>query len=445
MPGQEELCLLSATQILSLLKDNVVSVEDYARSLLHRIDQRNDIVKAWACMDMPTEFGCSLYQGNQPTLDSSAVSILRNAGALIFGKTTTPELTWLNSGPKTTNPHNVTRTPGGSSTGSAAAVADFQVPLSIGTQTGGSLVRPASYTGVFAMKPTYNAISLEGQKICSISLDTFGFFARSIEDLRLLADVLCLKDAHPHKTIPLKEIQIAFMQTPMWDQAGPGTITAMNSAFTILHNRGIKIDQVPFPQNTPISKSSPKTSTPSTKPKRNHPSAKNTTRINQNSTPKSALLSKPHPTLHKNISKLSNTSPLSEKPSLLPSSPNTTQFSLPASQTKHLSVCTIWEVRYSISSGQCVYFMLPPYTHLPPPPHPHPHLITSTNPTHTLQPQKSTHMPVLNIPAFISPNNMPIGLSLIAAPFCDQHLLHLAKRIAEPLMSEGGWKINLPV
>ncbi|TGO16988.1 hypothetical protein BTUL_0022g00900 [Botrytis tulipae] len=95
------------------------------------------------------------------------------------------------------------------------------------------------------MKPTYNAISLEGQKICSISLDTLGFFARYIEDLQLLADAFSLKDIHPHKTIPLKEIRVAFMQTPMWDQAGPGTITAMDTAFTILHNRGLKIDQVP--------------------------------------------------------------------------------------------------------------------------------------------------------------------------------------------------------
>ncbi|KAF7891466.1 uncharacterized protein EAF02_001791 [Botrytis sinoallii] len=198
-------------------------------------------------VDMPTKFGCSLYQGNQPSFDSSAVSILRNAGALIFGKTTTSELTWLNSGPQTTNPHDVNRTPGGTSTGSAAAVADFQVPLSIGTQTSGSLIRPASYTGIFAMKPTCNAISLEGQKICSISLDTLGFFARSIEDLQLLADVFSLKNTHPHKIIPIREPRIAFMQTPMWDQAGPGTINAMNTTFTILHNRGIKVDQVPFP------------------------------------------------------------------------------------------------------------------------------------------------------------------------------------------------------
>lgn len=89
----------------------------------------------------------------------------------------------INSGPNTTNPHDPNRTPGGSSAGSAAAVSDFQVPLSVGTQTGGSVIRPASYTRIFGMKPTYNAISPEGMKTCSITIDTFGFFARSMEDL----------------------------------------------------------------------------------------------------------------------------------------------------------------------------------------------------------------------------------------------------------------------
>ncbi|TGO75509.1 hypothetical protein BELL_0209g00050 [Botrytis elliptica] len=394
MPGQAALYLLSATQILSLLKDDLITVEDYAHSLLHRIDQRNDIVKAWAYLDMPTEFGCSLYQGNQPSFDSSAVSILRNAGALIFGKTTTSELTWLNSGPQTTNPHDVNRTPGGSSTGSAAAVADFQVPLSIGTQTGGSLIRPASYTGIFAMKPTYDAISLEGQKICSISLDTLGFFARSIEDLQLLADVFSLKNTHPHKIIPIREPRIAFMQTPMWDQAGPGTINAMDTAFTILHNRGIKVDQVLFPPEY-------------TNPKmliENFNTIYETEAQSSFRQEYNMDKSKLHPEIRALVETPSyapqeHSQALDyftriRKSSLLPSSPNTTQFSPPASQTKHLS---------------------------------------------------SIHMPVLNIPAFVGPNKMPIGLSFIAASFCDQRLLHVAKSIADPLMSDGGWKIDLPV
>ena len=99
------------------------------------------------------------------------------------GKTTTTEFTVTNSGPETTNPRDPNRTPGGSSCGSAAAVADFQVPISLGSQTGGSVIRPASYTGIFAMKPTHNGISLEGQKAFAPTFDTFGFFTRSAEDL----------------------------------------------------------------------------------------------------------------------------------------------------------------------------------------------------------------------------------------------------------------------
>ena len=157
--------------------------------------------------DMPTQFGSPIYKGHQPGFDSSAVAILRKAGALIFGsfipfsssasdltslagKTTTTEFCVTNSGPNTTNPHDANRTPGGSSCGSAAAVADLQIPLALGAQTGGSLIRPASYTGVFALKPTYNAISPEGTKTFSFTFDTFGFMARSVDDLQLLAGCL---------------------------------------------------------------------------------------------------------------------------------------------------------------------------------------------------------------------------------------------------------------
>ena len=144
-----------------------------------------------------------------------------------------------NSGPNTTNPHDVNRTPGGSSAGSVAAVADFQVPFSVGTQTGGSVIRPASFSGLFAMKPTYGAISTEGQKTCSITVDTFGFFARSMEDLQIFADVFALKDDEPPKDIPLIEARVAFMKTPVWPRAGPGTIAAFEKAAKILENHGV--------------------------------------------------------------------------------------------------------------------------------------------------------------------------------------------------------------
>lgn len=164
-----------------------------------------------------------------------------------LGKTTTSEFARVNSGPDTTNPHDPKRTPGGSSSGSAAAVADFQVPLSVGTQTGGSTIRPASYTGIFGMKPTYGAISPEGQKMCSISVDTFGFFARSIEDMQLLTDVFGLKDDGPLTRMSLKETRIAVMKTPVWHQAGPGTVAAMGKAAMILESYGAKVEHVSFP------------------------------------------------------------------------------------------------------------------------------------------------------------------------------------------------------
>ncbi|TGO47888.1 hypothetical protein BOTNAR_0502g00080 [Botryotinia narcissicola] len=223
MPGQAELRFPSATQILSLLKDNVITVEDYAHFLLHRVDQRDDIGKGMG-ISRPALLCLKLaFHAQQIPRQARALDRVPPAqqGPLHGLAIAIKDLisTKLNSGPQTANPHDVNRTLGGPSTGSAAVVADFQVPFSIGTQTGGSVIRPASYTGILAMKPTYNAISLEGQKICSISLDT----------------------------LSLTEVRIAFMQTPMWDQAGPGTITAMNTAFTILHNHDIKIDQVAFP------------------------------------------------------------------------------------------------------------------------------------------------------------------------------------------------------
>ena len=172
------------------------------------------------------------------------------AGLIMFyfaGKTTTTEFTVTNWGPETTNPHNPNRTPGGSSCGSAAAVADFQVPLSLGGQTGGSQIRPASFTGVFAMKPTHNAISPEGQKSFSPTFDTFGFMARSIQDLQLVADIFGLQDDEVPKDVPLTEASVALVKSPMWHRAGPGTIAAMSEAVTILKDSGVRVEEVSFP------------------------------------------------------------------------------------------------------------------------------------------------------------------------------------------------------
>ncbi|KAI1089481.1 amidase signature enzyme [Rostrohypoxylon terebratum] len=281
--------LLTAVEALNLLKSNSISVEEYVSSLLRRIRERDNVVKAWAYLDpasvlsqaraldqipqdqrgplhglavgvkdimntkdMPTEFGSPIYKGNQSALDSSAVAILRAAGALIFGKTTTTEFTVTNSGggsfgPNTTNPHDPNRTPGGSSSGSAAAVADFQVTVSLGAQTGGSIIRPASFTGVYAMKPTYNAISTEGQKGYAPTFDTLGFFARSVDDLQLLAEVFGLRDDVVPREIPLNQVSVALIETPMWPSAGHGTRAAMESAAVILQNNGVQVEKKEFP------------------------------------------------------------------------------------------------------------------------------------------------------------------------------------------------------
>ena len=111
--------------------------------------------------DMPTEMGSPIYRGNRPRADASCVALLRRAGAIILGKTATCEFAG-SAPPATTNPHNPAHTPGGSSSGSAAAVADFMVPAALGTQTGGSVLRPSSFCGVFGYKPTYNTINKQG-------------------------------------------------------------------------------------------------------------------------------------------------------------------------------------------------------------------------------------------------------------------------------------------
>jgi Asp-tRNA(Asn)/Glu-tRNA(Gln) amidotransferase A subunit family amidase len=167
---------------------------------------------------------------------------------LSTGKTTTTEFTVTNSGPNTTNPHDSSRTLGGSSCGSAAAVADMQVPLSLGAQTGGSIIRPASFSGVFAMKPTHSAISTEGKKAFEPTFDTFDFFANSIGDPRLLADVFALTDDEVPKEVPIEQISVALIKTPFWTSAGPGTIAAMNEAATTLRSCGANVEEVSFPK-----------------------------------------------------------------------------------------------------------------------------------------------------------------------------------------------------
>lgn len=168
---------------------------------------------------------------------------------LCAGKTTTTEFAATVKGPQTRNPHDPSRTPGGSSSGSGAAVADLQVPLALGTQTGGSIIRPGSFNGVYALKPTWNAINREGQKIYSPILDTVGLYARCVEDLSLLADVFALDDDdESDHSFQLQGARFAVVKTPVWDKAGPGTIAAMETATRLLRAQGAEVEELELPE-----------------------------------------------------------------------------------------------------------------------------------------------------------------------------------------------------
>lgn len=175
------------------------------------------------------------------------MGIFRRAGCLIFGKTTTAEFASTTNGPKATaNPHDHTRTPGGSSSGSSAAVADFQVPLATGTQTLGSTIRPAAYVGCYSLKPTWSACSMEGGKVASPTNDTMGFFSRSVADLKLVAQAFDLHDAPgPAFSGSLQGARIAVCRPPTWkEHACESTRQALAKGTALLEARGVKVEEL---------------------------------------------------------------------------------------------------------------------------------------------------------------------------------------------------------
>ena len=184
--------------------------------------------------DFPTENGTPAFAGRRPQTDAAVVTALRAAGAVILGKTVTTELAFFGPG-KTRNPHDRERTPGGSSSGSAAAVADAQVPLALGTQTAGSILRPASYCGCIGFKPTFGIVPREGVLAQSAPLDTIGGYARSIDDLALLIDVLSgdtrqpLSKAAAGAVAESKPPRLAFVRTASWPIGEPEMLAAVSA------------------------------------------------------------------------------------------------------------------------------------------------------------------------------------------------------------------------
>lgn len=207
--------------------------------------------------DMPTENGTVLHAGRLPEQDAAIVTFLRQAGAVIMGKTVTTELATYHPG-KTRNPHDPSRTPGGSSSGSAAGVASYQFPLAVGSQTNGSVVRPASYCGVWGFKPTRGLTSRVGVLSQSPFLDILGYFARDARDLALIAEVLAQYDPRdpqmrPRAKPPLLDVagqeppavpRIAFVRSPVWEQADPDAQAAIGELVDFL---GDRVQEVPLP------------------------------------------------------------------------------------------------------------------------------------------------------------------------------------------------------
>jgi Asp-tRNA(Asn)/Glu-tRNA(Gln) amidotransferase A subunit family amidase len=172
---------------------------------------------------MPSQYGSPIWEGHRPFADAACVAWTRAAGGVVTGKTFTTEFATRSPAP-TANPHNPARTPGGSSSGSAAAVADFMVPLAFGTQTAGSIIRPAAFCGVVGYKPSWGMIPRLGMKVMSPSLDTIGVLARSVADCALFAGSVARRDLGDPDRKPGRAPRIGLCRTPLWDKALPETV-----------------------------------------------------------------------------------------------------------------------------------------------------------------------------------------------------------------------------
>jgi Asp-tRNA(Asn)/Glu-tRNA(Gln) amidotransferase A subunit family amidase len=271
---------LGAAEIAAKIAAGEITCEAVTRDCIERIAAREPTVKAWVnfdpelalaqahaldreprrgplhgvpigikdiieTFDMPTELGSPIYRGYRSTADAACVALLRRAGAVILGKTATCELAGM-APAATTNPHNAAHTPGGSSSGSAAAVADFMVPAALGTQTGGSVLRPSSFCGVFGYKPTYNTFNKAGMKPAAESIDTIGWIARSIEDLALLTAILRMDEPAPPRGVDAAP-RIGICRTELWDSAQAETKHAVENAATALSKAGAVVRDVDLP------------------------------------------------------------------------------------------------------------------------------------------------------------------------------------------------------
>jgi Asp-tRNA(Asn)/Glu-tRNA(Gln) amidotransferase A subunit family amidase len=272
---------LTATEIAQQIDAGTLTAEAVIRAHLERIDKRDADVLAWSHLareaalerarqldrgprkgllhgvpigvkdiidsyDQPTTYGSPIYKTHQPLADAATTALARDAGAILLGKTVTTEFANRHPG-KTRNPHNPAHTPGGSSSGSAAAVADWQVVLATGTQTGGSVIRPAAFCGVYGYKPSFGHFPVAGMKANTEWLDTIGAYARSLDDIALFRAALM---AIPHRPIARLDMapRIAVCFTPHKDELQAEAIAAIEAAAAKLAKAGAKMSEYAMPQ-----------------------------------------------------------------------------------------------------------------------------------------------------------------------------------------------------
>lgn len=288
---------LTAAEAASSIRAGTLTSEELVQSCLERIRELEPNVQAWTFLDeqhalaqaraaderkrsgeaigplhgipvglkdiidtadMPTENGTVLHKGRMPRADAAVVTLLRAAGAVILGKTVTTECAYFAPG-KTRNPHNPEHTPGGSSSGSAAAVGAGMVPLALGSQTAGSVIRPAAFCGAYGYKPTHGLIPRSGILQLSRTLDHVGLFARSVEDLALLLEQVQGyhegdPDTRPRARIPFKQMcseepplepMLAFIKTPHWERADADAKEAFKELTETLGDRVEEVELFP--------------------------------------------------------------------------------------------------------------------------------------------------------------------------------------------------------
>ena len=266
--GPGGLNLLTASEARAQLDRGEITSEQLVRDCLARIDAREPEIDAWVFLDpdlalaqartrdsepsrgplhgipvgikdiydtadMPTAYGTTILQGHRPDNDSAWVAALRNAGAVILGKTRTTE--FANPVPTTTrNPHDLERAPGASSSGSAASVADYMVPLSTGSQTGGSVILPASLCGIYGYKPSFDGLPTGGVRHAKPSIDTPGLFARSLDDVTLMRAASLGQAPAPLELSADTRLRIGVCRTEVWPEALPESVAMLAAAAEIL-------------------------------------------------------------------------------------------------------------------------------------------------------------------------------------------------------------------